>query len=162
MKDTNNKTHRYTLLNTWTGNIGAGTAGYRKYDRTYTISIEGKPDLQGTSDPQFLGDRSKYNPEELFLAAISGCHLLWYLHLCAVAGVNVDQYSDQCHGIMKENRDGSGAFSEVTLSPKVIVRDLSTVPLATELHTKAGKMCFIANSCNFPIRCEPDVSAFIK
>jgi len=146
------KTHQYKLLNTWTGNFGLGTKDYKRYERSYTISVPGKPDLEGTSDPAFRGDKEKYNPEELFLASISGCHMLWYLHLCSVSGINILNYKDQATGIMQVSNDGSGAFTEVILYPTVIIADISMTEKANLLHAKANKMCFIANSCNFPIR----------
>lgn len=150
------KIHNYSLVNTWTGNYGPGTINYKNYGRAYTISIEGKPDLEGTSDPSFRGDKSKYNPEELFLASISGCHMLWFLHLCSVSDVNVIEYKDEAKGKMEENKDGSGAFTEVVLHPAVMVSDILMIEKANELHKKANKMCFIANSCNFPISHKPN------
>ncbi|MGB3464382.1 MAG: OsmC family protein [Cyclobacteriaceae bacterium] len=152
------KSHHYSIVNTWTGNYGPGTQNYKSYERSYTIHTEGKPELAGSSDSNFRGDKSKYNPEELFIASISGCHLLWYLHLCTLEGVIVIDYTDRTTGIMKENKDGSGAFTEVTLHPKVIVSDLSMIEKAEALHTNANKMCFIANSCNFPILHKPEIS----
>ena len=97
------KIHNYSLSNTWTGNYGPGTSNYKNYERSYTICATGKPELEGTSDPAFRGDKSKYNPEELFLASISGCHMLWFLHLCSISGVNVIEYIDNATGKMLVN-----------------------------------------------------------
>lgn len=155
------KIHNYSLTNTWTGNYGAGTTSYKSYERAYTIAVKGKPDLLGTSDPAFRGDIEKHNPEELFLASISGCHMLWFLHLCSVSGVNVVSYKDEATGKMEENKDGSGKFTEVLLQPAVIVADIAMIEKANELHAEANKKCFIANSCNFPIRHQPNTSVSI-
>mgnify|MGYP001799536390 CR=1 FL=1 len=149
------KQHRYKIRNTWTGNIGLGTYDYKSYERAYTISVEGKPDLSGSSDPSFRGDRSRHNPEELFLASIASCHMLWFLHLCSVEGVVVSAYEDVATGTMVEKKDGSGRFTEVILKPVVTVSSAEMIPKAETLHARANEMCFIANSCNFPIRHQP-------
>ena len=113
------KEHQYTAQVTWTGNRGTGTSGYTAYDRDHLISANGKPDIFGSSDPAFRGNGNKYNPEDSLVAALSACHMLWYLHLCSVNGVVVIDYVDKATGIMKENEDGSGQFSEVTLHPLI-------------------------------------------
>ena len=150
------KNHHYHLELNWTGNLGQGTKTYRSYERSYSISINGKPILHGSSDPAFRGDASKYNPEELFLMSVSSCHMLWYLHLCAEAGIVVISYADRATGKMEENQDGSGKFTEVVLHPKVKITNSVMQEKANELHKKANEMCFIANSCNFPITHKPE------
>jgi organic hydroperoxide reductase OsmC/OhrA len=149
------KQHHYSTTLTWTGNKGEGTSSYKAYDRDHIIQVEGKPDIPGSSDPSFLGSPSRYNPEEMLVASLSACHMLWYLHLCAVNKIVVTSYQDQAKGIMMEGPDGSGYFKEVTLYPVVTITDGSLTDQALHLHHAAGKMCFIANSCNFPIRHEP-------
>jgi organic hydroperoxide reductase OsmC/OhrA len=148
------KQHQYSLNLTWTGNTGQGTATYRGYDRGYKISIENKPDLAGSADPHFRGDKTRYNPEDLLVAALSSCHLLSYLHLCAEAGIVVTAYEDHATGTMKEDAETGGFFTEVTLHPVVTITDSLKKAHAIELHERANKLCFIANSCNFPIRHE--------
>jgi organic hydroperoxide reductase OsmC/OhrA len=145
------KDHYYKADIKWTGNSGKGTGNYTAYERSHTISVNGKAVIHGSSDPSFRGDKTKYNPEELFVSSLSTCHMLWYLHLCSEAGVIVIDYADNATGIMQETEDGGGHFTEVTLHPKVVVRDKSMIEKANELHDKANKLCFIANSCNFPI-----------
>jgi organic hydroperoxide reductase OsmC/OhrA len=147
--------HNYKATITWTGNEGKGTAGYREYQRSHIINVEGKPEIPASSDPSFRGDKTRYNPEELLLASVSSCHMLWYLHLCSVNGVIVVEYIDQATGVMIEAADGSGYFKEVTLYPKVTVSNESMMEKANELHHEANKMCFIANSVNFPIHHVP-------
>lgn len=145
------KKHNYTTSINWTGNSGSGTAGYSAYSRDYTISGQGKPIIQGSSDPAFRGDKTRYNPEELLLASISSCHMLWYLHLCSENEIIVTSYTDTAKGTMSEMEDGGGRFTEVILYPIVTVTEKSMLGKANELHKKANELCFIANSCNFPI-----------
>ncbi len=132
---------------------------YRSYDRSFSIAIPDKPELLGSSDSAFLGDKTKHNPEDLLISSISSCHMLWFLHLCAEAGITVLDYRDAATGTMAENTDGSGRFTEVVLHPVVLISDESQVEQANKLHEQANKMCFIANSCNFPIRHQPSCSA---
>lgn len=153
----NPKEHLYQLALQWTGNNGNGTANYRAYNRTYQIEVLGKPIIFGSSDPAFRGDATKYNPEELFIAAISSCHMLWYLHLCADAEVVVINYSDSPIGKMNETQNGGGRFTEVILQPNVTITTESSLEKATQLHHKAHEFCFIANSVNFPIICQPSI-----
>jgi len=150
------KNHFYTTSLEWTGNKGNGTQNYRSYSRNHQVTIEGKVHaIKASSDPFFLGDPTRYNPEELFLSSIANCHMLWFLHLCSVNKIVVTEYLDQATGTMEEDENGSGRFTEVTLHPRVKVKDLDTIEKANELHAQANKMCFIANSCNFEIRHNP-------
>lgn len=149
------KEHHYHVKLEWTGNLGQGTSNYRAYSRNHTISAEGKKALHASSDPGFRGEASRYNPEELFVASLSSCHMLWYLHLCAEAGINVLFYSDKPTGTMLEEADGSGRFTEVVLNPEVTVEKEEMIPQANALHHQANKMCFIANSCNFTVKHKP-------
>jgi organic hydroperoxide reductase OsmC/OhrA len=149
--------HQYAVTITWTGNLGEGTKNYRSYERSHTISIENKVDIAGSSDPAFRGDTTKHSPEELFVASISSCHMLWYLHLCSDAGIIISEYTDHATATMIETIDGGGRFSEVTLHPKVTITHTFGIEKAIELHKKANELCFIANSCNFPIHHQPSV-----
>jgi len=148
------RSHHYETSLVWTGNLGEGTASYRGYARNHEISAEGKPVLPGSSDPAFRGDPSRYNPEELLVASLSACHLLSYLHVCAVNGVIVTGYVDRASGAMEERPDGSGALTEVILHPEVTVSAESDRAKALSLHEEAHRLCFIANSVNFPVRHE--------
>ncbi len=145
------KQHHYKTTVTWTGNLGKGTLGYKGYERSHSIIVENKALIAASSDPAFMGDPSKHNPEELFLASLSSCHMLWYLHLCTDNGIIVTAYTDYATGTMEENEEG-GKFIEVELHPQVVVAQESMIEKANELHEQANKKCFIANSCNFPVR----------
>jgi organic hydroperoxide reductase OsmC/OhrA len=144
--------HHYKLTLKWTGNKGSGTSGYRTYDRNHEILIEGKTTLLGSADPSFHGDKTVHNPEDLLLASLSACHMMSYLHVCIKAGIVVTDYIDNATGIMVVNPDGSGRFIEVTLNPIVTITDESQLTKANELHQEANKLCFIANSVNFPVK----------
>lgn len=152
------KVHQYQTSLTWAGNKGSGTMDYRSYDRSYVISIDQKPDILGSSDSAFLGDKGRHNPEDLLVSSLSACHMLWYLHLCSQQGIIVLDYKDQAVGSMSEDADGSGRFTEVILRPVVIVATETDIDRANALHQEANKMCFIANSCNFPVKHEPQCS----
>src|SRR5262245_26003362 len=151
------KTHTYACSTTWTGNLGKGTSGYTAYSRDHVHSAPGKPDLLGSSDPAFRGDARRYNPEELLVAALSSCHMLWYLHLCADGGVTVLAYKDEASGTMVENPAKGGYFTQVTLRPRVTVAAGSDAAKARKLHNAAHEKCYIANSVNFPVACEPEI-----
>jgi organic hydroperoxide reductase OsmC/OhrA len=151
--------HQYTLELTWTGNLGTGTSGYRDFARDHEVSGLGKPVLLGSSDPAFRGDANRYNPEELLVAALAQCHMLWFLHLAATSGVVVTDYRDTPMGTMAENPDGSGQFTEVLLRPSVRVTEPGMVERAEPLHHRANELCFIARSVNFPVRHQPSTSA---
>ena len=152
------KEHSYVVQVKWTGNLGQGTSSYRAYSRNHEISAAGKPVLAGSSDPNFRGDQSRYNPEELLVSALSACHLLWYLHLCSEAGIVVLEYSDPASGTMVETSDGGGFFTEVILKPQVLIAAGGDVVQAQDLHARAHHLCFIANSVNFPVHCKPTIS----
>lgn len=152
--------HRYALTVRWTGNLGEGTASYRGYSRDHDIDIPGLPVLRGSADPTFHGDSTRYNPEQLLLAALSQCHMLSFLHVAVKHGVVVTAYEDRAEALMRTNRDGSGQFESVTLKPRVTVAapsagELPDDGLLAELHADANKVCFIARSVNFPVLHEP-------
>ncbi len=149
------KHHEYSVTVTWTGNRGTGTSGYREYSRDHVIAANGKPDIPGSSDPAFRGDSERWNPEELLVGSLSACHKLWYLHFCAVSGVVVTAYEDHAEGTMVMDEEGSGRFTDVVLKPRVTISERSDPSIAEELHGDAHEKCFIANSVNFPVRCEP-------
>ena len=149
------KQHNYSLTIKWTGNKGTGTSAYTAYERSHSVLIENKPELLCSSDAAFRGDKTKHTPEDLLVASISSCHMLWYLHLCSEAGVVVTDYIDNATGTMIVTDDGGGRFTEVTLYPEVTIADSSMEAKANELHKRANQLCFIANSCNFTIHHKP-------
>ena len=151
------KQHSYKATIQWTGNKGTGTDGYSNYERSHQITIDEKREIFCSSDPAFRGDKTKHNPEELLLSSLSSCHMLWYLHLCAEAGIIVTDYTDTATGTMVETSNGGGKFTEVILNPIVAVAEEQMITKATALHKKANELCFIANSVNFPVKHLPNI-----
>ncbi|MDJ0344646.1 OsmC family protein [Streptomyces sp. H10-C2] len=149
--------HSYDTQVTWTGNLGTGTSTYRSYDRSHAVSAAGLPTILGSSDPSFRGDATRWNPEQLLLAALSQCHMLAYLHVCAVGGVTVTGYTDHAHGTMEQTATG-GHFTEAVLRPQVEVASQDMADKAIALHDDAHRSCFIASSVNFPVRHDPVVT----
>jgi organic hydroperoxide reductase OsmC/OhrA len=139
------------------GDLGSGTSGYRDYSPDYEIGAEGKPVIHGSADPVFRGDRSRWNPEELLLASLSACHNLWYLHLAAEAGIIMTAYADRAEAVLEVGRDGVGRFKSVVLRPTVTVAAGSDIGRTRTLHQPTHEKCFIANSVNFPVECEPEI-----
>ena len=150
--------HHFEATVTWTGNQGTGTSTYRAYSRNYEITGDGKSAaIAGSSTPVFRGDKTRYNPEDLLIASLSACHMLWVLHLCAEAKITVVEYVDTASGTMALNADGSGQFSEVVLRPRITVLESARDADVRAANEKAHGLCFIARSVNFPVRHEPTV-----
>jgi|HubBroStandDraft_1064217.scaffolds.fasta_scaffold11519_4 organic hydroperoxide reductase OsmC/OhrA len=148
------RTHRYTSHVEWTGNTGRGTADYRAYRRDFLLRDGPKPDIPGSSHPEWRGDGTRYNPDDLLVAALASCHMLWYLHLCADSGIVVTEYTDDAEGTLELAPDGGGRFTSVTLHPRVRIA-AGDPARATELHRLAHEKCFVANSVNFPVHHVP-------
>jgi len=142
--------HRYGVSLEWTGNRGTGTQTYRGYGRDHVLRSPGLPDLPGTADPTFHGDRDRWNPEQLLLSALTQCHMLSYLHVAVKNGISVISYEDNAEGTLRLNRDGSGEFTSVLLRPRVRIGTADRA-LASSLHDEAHRLCFIARSVNFPV-----------
>lgn len=143
--------HSYEIEVTWTGNTGTGTSSRRAYSRNHEVTAAGPALILGSSDPAFRGDAARWNPEQLYLASIAQCHMLWYLDLAARAGVIVTAYEDRPTGIMIEEPGGAGQFESVTLHPTVTITTESDSAVAAELHEQVRAYCFIARSIRTPI-----------
>jgi organic hydroperoxide reductase OsmC/OhrA len=148
--------HVYRATIRWTGDLGEGTREYRRYSRDHTIEVEGKPPILGTSSLSPRSDPGRHSPDDLLVAALSSCHMLWYLHLCSEAGVVVTGYTDTAEGTLTLERNGAGRFTRATLRPRVLVRD-GSLETARQLHEEAHRRCFVANSVSFPVACEPTI-----
>lgn len=149
------KHHHYRTSLAWTASAGA-TTSYAAYSRDHAVRIAGKPDLPMSSDPAFRGNAARHNPEELLVASLSSCHMLWYLHLCATAGIVVTDYADEAEGTMVEDANG-GRFERVVLRPRVTI-SAGDAAKAAALHHEAHRLCYVANSVNFPVDCEPSIA----
>ncbi len=149
------KSHTYLVTATWTGNTGQGTAGPTSYVKNQDITTAGKPAIPGSADPAFNGDPARWNAEELLVASLSQCHMLWFLSRCAKYGVVVTEYVDHAEGTMVEDRDGGGRFTSVVLRPEITLAPDADQEKADAQHHEAHRLCFIANSVNFPVTVEP-------
>lgn len=152
------KIHEYDVDVVWTGNRGTGTSGYTAYGREHELSTAHAPTIPGTADPAFRGDPARWNPEQLQVAALSQCHMLWYLNLAAAAGVVVTAYEDHAHGVMTQDGTGAGQFESVTLRPHVTITAEGSRETAMRLHADVPAKCFIARSVNFPVHHEPVIT----
>lgn len=150
------KPHDFTATIRWTGNRGDGTRTYRGYDRTWNIETEAKQPVECSNDPMLGGDPSKHNPEDLLIASLASCHMLWYLHLASVAKIAVQSYVDDPVGHGESERDGTGRFLSATLRPRIEVPKGTDIEKAEALHHEVHKYCFIARSVNFPVTYEPE------
>jgi organic hydroperoxide reductase OsmC/OhrA len=149
------KTHDYTATVAWTGNRGEGTAHYKAYDRTWQVETPGKPVIACSNDPLLGGDPSRPNPEDLLLSSLSACHMLWYLHYASDAGIVVHDYRDEPVGVGEAAPGGAGRFLSATLRPVIKVARGADLVKAEAIHHQIHKVCFIAQSVNFPVSCAP-------
>jgi organic hydroperoxide reductase OsmC/OhrA len=140
----------------WSGGALGPTKSVDSYSREFRAELEGKPPLRGSADPAFHGDPALYNPEDLLLSALSACHMLSYLAVCAHAGIVVLSYEDAAVGTLAR-RDGKVRFVDVLLRPKVALEPGGNIEKARALHQKAHDICVIVNSVNFPVRHEAEV-----
>jgi organic hydroperoxide reductase OsmC/OhrA len=149
--------HTYRATLEWIGPAAGPTTSYQAYSREYRVDLPGKPSFRGSADPAFRGDPGLVNPEELLVVALSSCHMLSYLALCARLKLPVLAYIDEATGMM-DTKDGKMRFVEVVLHPKVTLGPGADLGKAKRLHEEAHGLCFIANSVNFPVRNEPSVA----
>ena len=149
--------HDYRTRIAWTGNTGTGTSTYRAYRRTWDIEIDGKPIIHCSNDPLLGGNPALHNPEDLLISALSACHMLWYLHLCANAGIVVTSYRDSPVGTGEVEPNGAGRFLKAELRPKITISQQSDAEIAEKLHGEVHNYCFIARSMNFPVTIQPEI-----
>jgi organic hydroperoxide reductase OsmC/OhrA len=143
--------HLFKTQLSWTSKQNRIESSKRNYVKNHHIKIEGKPVLDVSAAKAFKGDPELYNPEDLLLSSLVSCHMMSYLYVCSQNGIEVLEYSDNAEATLEVNPDGSGRFIEVRLNPKVTIVNADKADLALELHKKANQLCFIANSCNFPV-----------
>jgi organic hydroperoxide reductase OsmC/OhrA len=148
------KTHDFTAQIVWTGDRGEGTKHYRGYDRTWRIATPGKAPIECSNDPMLGGDPSKPNPEDLLIASLSACHMLWYLHLASNAGIVVKGYEDTPLGVGETGSRGEGRFVRAVLRPRIRVVRGADLVRADSIHHDVHNFCFIARSVNFPVSYE--------
>lgn len=147
--------HLFKVKLNWFSTRNEGVSTSKSYNKSHTIAIEGKPILTISAAKAFKGDPALYNPEDMLLSSIVSCHMMSYLYVCAQNGLEVVSYTDAAEATLEVLENGSGRFIEVRLYPKVVIRQKEKITEALSLHKKANELCFIANSCNFPIVHEP-------
>ncbi|OOV19551.1 OsmC family protein [Flavobacterium sp. LM4] len=143
--------HFFKATINWTSNQNQEQSVKKNYSKTHQIKIEGKPILDVSAAKAFKGDPELYNPEDLLLSSLVSCHMMSYLYVCSQNGIEVLEYTDNAEATLEVTADGSGRFTEVRLHPKVKIANVDKMQEALELHIKANQLCFIANSCNFPV-----------
>ena len=143
--------HLFKVALNWMKKDNISSSSTRIYTKSHHISIEGKPDLEVSAAKAFKGDPNLYNPEDLLLSSLTSCHMMSYLYCCAQHKIEVISYQDHSEATLQVNPDGSGKIVKVDLFPDIIISDSSQIELAISLHKKANELCFIANSCNFPV-----------
>jgi organic hydroperoxide reductase OsmC/OhrA len=149
------KQHRYSARVTWTGNLGQGTSSYRAYSRNHEIAAAGKPVLPARPIRRFAAIPRATTPRN---SSSSRCPRVTCSGICICAReakISVIEYVDEASGAMAETARWGGRFTEVTLRPQVVIAPGGDLARAEELHEGAHHLCFIANSVNFPVRCEP-------
>jgi organic hydroperoxide reductase OsmC/OhrA len=148
--------HRYEVELAWARDVGVGARSSLDYSRDHSLSTGGKKVIEGSAGPAFLGDATRWHPEELLLGALAACHQLAYLQLCANAGVVVVAYRDKAEGVMVED-DGAGRFIWGLLRPEVTIERGCDPDLARALHDEAHRRCVIASAVNFTFECAPTI-----
>lgn len=148
------RTHDFPAAVEWTGNRGSGTSGYRAYDRTWRIATPGKPPVECSNDPALGGDPARHNPEDLLIASLSACHMLWFLHLASDAGIVVTAYRDDPVGVGESEASGDGRFVRAVLRPEITLADPADAARADAIHAEIHRVCFIARSVAFPVAVE--------
>ena len=143
--------HLFKVALNWMKKDNISSSLSRIYTKSHHISIEGKPDLEVSAAKAFKGDPNLYNPEDLLLSSLTSCHMMSYLYCCMQYKIEVISYQDHSEATLQVNPDGSGKIVKVDLFPEIIISDSSQIELALSLHKKANELCFIANSCNFPV-----------
>lgn len=143
--------HHFDLELNWSSDFNDLSSEHVRVNKNHIVAIQHKPVLHISAAKAFKGDADLYNPEDLLLSSIASCHMMSYLYCCSQENIVIKSYSDKATGILEVNMDGSGNFVRVVLNPVVIIEDSEKVELARLLHVRANKLCFIANSCNFPV-----------
>ncbi len=145
--------HRYSATCSWSGSTAAGYAGY---DRTHAATA-GAHELTLSSDPAFLGDPSRLNPEQLLVLAAASCQLLSFLAVAARARIDVRDYRDDAAATMPDD-DRPVRLAEIVLRPRIVLAPGPSEERVRHLVEVAHRECYIANSLATPVRVEPAIT----
>lgn len=152
--------HRYVAEVSWQRAADEAFTDNR-YSRRHQLRFDGGSEVRGSSSPLSvtvpMSDPSAVDPEEMFVASVAACHMLWFLSIAAKQGYVVDSYRDAAAGVMTRNAAGKLWISSVTLRPEVTFSGVTkpTAQRLEQLHHSAHSECFIANSVKSEVRCEP-------
>ena len=137
---------QYTAQIQWHRNDAEFTT--KSFDRTHDIELGSGNAIKASSAPEFLGNPTLANPEELFIASVSSCFMLTFLYWSAMKGLKIDEYQAEAIGILAKNSEGKMAVTEITLQPKIIFTENNNPDsvLLDELFKKAHDNCFISSS----------------
>lgn len=150
------KEFSYSATVEWMGNDGSGTST-KTFGRDNELSTPNKPTIIGSAPSEFGGDGANWAPEDLFVAAISQCHMLTYLFLCFRAGIVVESYTDTAVGTLAIEGASGGHFSKVELRPAVTI-SAGDPRAADALHASASASCFVGNS----VSCDVTVAGTVQ
>jgi organic hydroperoxide reductase OsmC/OhrA len=150
------KEFRYQVGVTWMGNDGSGTSS-KSFSRDLEIAAAGKPTIVGAAPSDFGGHDRSWSPEELLVGAVSQCHMLTYLFLCARNGIVVESYEDDATGTLVVEGAAGGHFREIALRPHVTISS-GELDLAEKLHDDASAGCFIGRSVRAEITVQSTIT----
>ena len=130
-----------------------------QYSRAHEWAFDGGAVVPASASPHIVpapwSDAAGVDPEEVFVAALSSCHMLFFLDFARRDGWTIDSYVDEAEGVMEKGADGRIAITRVTLRPRVAWQDEGPDPAAlANLHHRAHQACFIANSVKSEVRVE--------
>lgn len=131
---------------------------YDRYNRAHNLLFkEGAIVLPSSSAPEFRGDADRVDPEEAYVASLSGCHMLTFLAICARKRLVLDAYDDEASGWLEKGENGKLWMTRVLLRPRVRFADgiETSESQLTVLHHQAHADCFIANSVKTHVSVEP-------
>ncbi len=140
---------------------GAAAFTDNRYSRRHRLRFDGGLEVPGSSSPHSvpvpLSDPGAMDPEEAFVAALSSCHMLWFLSIAARQGYRIDRYRDQASGLMTQDAAGRWCIGVVTLRPEAQFSGerLPSAQQIDALHREAHAECYIAHSVTAQVRCEP-------
>ncbi len=151
--------HRFKVDLEWSSKESNSLDKIGRTIKNHIVKIDGKEILNISAAKSFKGDATLYNPEDLLLSSLASCHMMSYLYCCSTHKIEILSYTDHAEALLEVSDDGAGRIVQVLLHPVVVIADPSQIDLALSLHTKANELCFIANSCNFPVVHQASCSA---
>ncbi|MGQ0511288.1 MAG: OsmC family protein [Betaproteobacteria bacterium] len=140
-----------------------GAFDYKTYSRTHSVDFGNGIVVAGNAAagnvPPTVPAAHGVDPEQAFVASLSTCHMLWFLHLASRAKFTVTRYVDEASGVLEKGPQGKWMMTRVTLRPAVSFSGTAPAPEEHEqLHHKAHEECYVANSVKSEVICLPTIS----